>query len=44
VTTIVLAEFAIQTCYFNGKECPGPIHIMFSSDLEEATELSVSLL
>ncbi len=39
VATIVLAKFGIQACYFNGKECAGPIPTLFSTDPEEATEL-----
>jgi hypothetical protein len=39
VATIVLAKFGIQAVSFNGKECAGPIPIMFSSNPEEAAEL-----
>jgi hypothetical protein len=39
VATIVLAKFSIQASSFNGKECAGPIPILFSTDPEEATEL-----
>ncbi len=39
MATIVLAKFSIQACCFNGKECAGPIPILFSTDPEEATEL-----
>jgi hypothetical protein len=39
VATIVLAKFGIQAVSFNGKECAGPIPVMFSSDPEEAAEL-----
>jgi hypothetical protein len=36
---VVLAKLRIQTCSFKGKECAGPIPIMFSSNQEEAGEL-----
>jgi hypothetical protein len=40
VASIVLAKFSVQTCSFNGKECAGPIPILFSTDPEEtAAEL-----
>jgi hypothetical protein len=39
VATIVLAKLGIQACYFNGKECAGPVPTMFSSDPDEAAEL-----
>jgi hypothetical protein len=36
---IVLAKFGIQAISFNGRECAGPIPVMFSSDPEETAEL-----
>jgi hypothetical protein len=39
VASVVLAKFSIQACSFNGKECAGPIPILFSTDPEETTEL-----
>jgi hypothetical protein len=40
VATIVLAKFGVQSCCFNGKECAGPMPILFSDDPEEtAAEL-----
>jgi hypothetical protein len=39
VATIVLAKLGIQACYFNGKECAGPVPTMFATSPEEAAEL-----
>jgi hypothetical protein len=39
VATVVLARFGIQAVSFNGKECAGPIPVMFSTEPEEAEEL-----
>jgi hypothetical protein len=39
VATTVLAKFAIQATYFNGRECAGQVPTMFSNDPEEALQL-----
>jgi hypothetical protein len=39
VATTVLAMFAIQATYLNGRECAGPVPTMFSSNPEEAHRL-----
>jgi hypothetical protein len=39
VASIMLAKFGIHAVSFNGKQCVGPIPVMFSTNPEEAAEL-----